>query len=144
LKKNDARVKIQLLDSFLQGLIGGRATVCCCRKDCSKFISFDNDGSCYFCGRFLGQEDLKLGHINNYTVSEIVNGKSRSIVSERIQEYPEDCLVCPWCNICNAGCPSHRYSSSVKNFANAFYFCESHKMILGHMKEKLGCYKEKF
>lgn len=139
LEKDDVRVKIQLLDSFLQGLIGGGPGICVCQKDCTNFVSVDHDGSVFFCGRFLGDPEFKLGQITQQSLLDILNGQRIKEISHEISYMKPECLSCEWRNICNGGCPSHYYSASNK-FKNPYYFCKSMKMILSHMNLFLSQY----
>lgn len=137
LERDDPRVRIQLLDSFLQGLIGGKPEACVCQKDCTNFISIDSDGSVYFCGRFLGNPDFLIGNLSCRPLSEILNGPELRKISERVSQEKEECFQCEWSKICNGGCPSHRYKHN-QGLTARYYFCESTKMILTHMRFRIS------
>lgn len=133
IKKDDPQVKIQLIESLLQGLIGGKPTLCVCKKDCSNFISIDYEGTLYFCGRFLGNSQFKLGKIPEQTIEEILDGDPLDRISSEIRDLSSQCKSCKWLHICNGGCPDHRYILS-KDISGISYFCHATKMILDHME----------
>jgi uncharacterized protein len=139
ISKDDPRVKIQILNSFLQGLIGGVPNLCVCKKDCTNFISINNDGRVFFCGRFMGNDEFFLGDIIKQKMCDIINGESLLGLSENISSIKQECLNCEWLNICNGGCPNHRYFPD-KNVSSPYYFCKSTKMILNHMSLVLPQY----
>lgn len=135
--KNDGRVKIQLLDSFLQGLIGGRATVCWCQQDCSNFLSVNSNGDVYFCGRFLGFSELKLGNIVESSLGRILNSPNYKHLQNLLISRNEHCRSCKWANICNGGCAFHCYNALKREFGG-YYFCKATQKILEHMEEVVG------
>lgn len=139
LQKDDSRVKIHILESLLQSLIGGKPTICTYFKDCTRFFSVDYNGDIYFCGRFLGNTNLRLGNINESSLNEIIAGAKLREISGLVSFMRQECIGCEWSNACNGGCPSHRYSPGQKLDA-PYYFCESTKIILNHMKARLQPY----
>lgn len=132
--KNDERVKIQLLDSFLQGLIGGKATVCWCQEDCSNFLSVNFNGDVYFCGRFMGFEEFKLGNITKDSLGVILNSQKYCDLKKVLLPRNETCKSCRWLSICNGGCAFHGYDMTQKKFSR-HYFCEATQKILTHMEK---------
>ena len=139
-KKDDPQIKEQLLDSFMQGLIGGRPMVCTCKRDCSDFVSIDKNGMVYLCGRFLGKRQFRIGNLQKQTYEEMLaSRKFKSLVKAMTYERKE-CLECEWENICNGGCPDHRLRP-YGSLNSPYYLCKATKMILEHMSAELKKYK---
>lgn len=140
LEKDDQRVKIQLIDSFLQSLIGGKSTICICRRDCTDFISIDHNGEVYFCGRFLGNPEFRLGNLQESSLAEIVTDTKLKSISRKVSYIRPECSRCEWLAACNGGCPDHRYLPH-RALDAPYYFCKSTQMILSHMRAKLSQYQ---
>ncbi|MDD4761911.1 MAG: radical SAM protein [Candidatus Pacebacteria bacterium] len=150
-KRNDPRLKIQLFDSLIQGLIGGESKLCVCRKDCSEFISINHKGEAFFCGRLLDREDFMIGDLNKNPIDYIFrNGGMLNDIQRRIACSDRMCEKCRWLEMCHNGCPVHRLKMGTNSFGH-FYFCESMKIILPEIerylddyglidKERINCY----
>ncbi len=137
METDDPRVKIHILDSFLQGLIGGKPNACVCRKDCTNFIAIDNQGLVFFCGRFMGNEEFLMGDITKESIYDIIDGDKSSSISQEVSRVKPECIGCNWLSICNGGCPNHRYFPN-KSISDSYYFCKSTKIILNHMDSVLS------
>jgi len=140
IKKDDPSVKIQLLESLFQGLIGGKPTLCSCTKDCSQYIAVDSNGDLYLCGRFLGISEFRLGNLMQQSIKELFRSGVYSTFVEKTSAVREECEKCPWESTCNGGCTYYRYMNG--SIDNPYYFCSSTKRLLSHMKEKISMLEE--
>lgn len=136
MRKDDPEIKIQPLESFFQGLIGGRPTICHCAKECIAYLALDYNGDLYLCGRFIGIERFRIGNITGKTLKSLLSSRKWRRLSEEIESPKEECLSCKWSNVCNGGCSYYRYMNG-QLLSSRNYFCSATKKILSHMKSMI-------
>lgn len=130
LEKDDTRVKIVPIESFVQGLVGGRPTVCYYKKDCSNFLSIDYDGTVYACGRTLGNKDFRIGNILHQDFQDMLGGDDFCRIRKNTITPSNKCINCKWQSICNGGCPLQRTGDNMH-----YCFCETMKILLPKMNK---------
>ena len=132
IEKNDPEVKIQLLESFFQGLIGGQPTICYCTNECSFYLAIDANGDLCLCGRFMGIEKFKIGNILRQNLKDILSSDRYRAIAQKTNSLKEECGGCRWLSICNGGCSYYRYMNG--GLLNSpYYFCSSTKKLLRHI-----------
>lgn len=134
LEKDDPIIKIIPLDSFVHSLLGGKATVCYYRKECSNFLSIDYNGVINTCGRTLGMKDYEVGDLKKRDLISILGSDEFKRIRSKNSNLPEQCLSCRWLNVCNGGCPLQRNGNNM----DRYYFCETMKMILPKMEKRIN------
>ncbi|OGZ33533.1 MAG: hypothetical protein A2Y98_01200 [Candidatus Portnoybacteria bacterium RBG_19FT_COMBO_36_7] len=134
--KDDPDIKIQPLESYFQGLIGGRPTICHCANECAAYLALDYNGDLYLCGRFVGIDKFRIGNIMEKTLKSLLCSKKWKSLKGEIQASKKECLSCEWANICNGGCTYYRYING-QLLSSLNYFCSATKKILRHMKSAI-------
>lgn len=134
MEKDDPAIKITPLESFIHCLLGGKSTVCYYSKDCSRFISVDNEGSVYVCGRTLGIEDYKIGNLKQENINSIIVNEKSRVVNAKNSTLVDNCYSCRWLNVCNGGCPLHR---GIGGADAGYYFCEAMKIALPEIEKSI-------
>ncbi len=142
LEKDNPNIHVQLIDSFVSTLIGGEQLVCTCRQDCTNFLSFDNTGDVYFCGRMLGDADFKIGCVANAPLRDLLQSRKLSLIRNNVTTLNSACAVCSIKSFCGGGCPSHRFNVEHADFSCRYYFCESTRMIVNRIQSKLSRFLE--
>jgi len=135
IERDDPAIKVQLLESLFQGLIGGKPTLCSCTKDCSSYIAVNANGDLYLCGRFLGVDEFKIGNIMQHDLIDILCSEKYTFLNTKSSEIKKECCECQWESICNGGCTYYRYVNG--SIDSLYYFCSSMKKLLSHMKEEI-------
>lgn len=133
LEKDNPNVKIIPLESFVYGLLGGEATVCYYRKECSNFLSINYNGVINACGRTLGMKDFEVGDLRKKDLISILKSDEFLRIKFRNSNLQKSCCSCKWLNVCTGGCPLHRSQDDI----GGYYFCETMKIILPEMEKRI-------
>ena len=97
-------------------------------KRCGTYLTIESDGNIYPCDFFV-EDKWKVGNIHNVeNITDFMDGGKMERFRS-LKELPNDtCETCYVKNICNKGCPRHRYL--VKGDHNDLsMFCEAHGYI---------------
>ena len=133
--KADPYIQIDDLVHATRAVITGNPAMCHHTRNCSSFnLSIDPKGDVYPCGWLSGHAELRYGSLHENSLKELLS--ERIAFSLRTRETPADCLVCEWKSICHGGCMAHSYLYN-KDAHGKSYFCESIKMIYGHIRNSL-------
>lgn len=143
MKKDDPKIKIQLIENLFQGLIGGRPTICHYTGECSSYLAIDANGDVYLCGRFMGIDEFKIGNIIKQSLGKILFSHGYKDISQKTNSLKEECMKCKWNSICNGGCSYYRYMNGGL-LSSPYYFCSSTKKILNHMHSTIKRIDSKF
>ncbi|MDP7323991.1 MAG: radical SAM protein [Candidatus Woesearchaeota archaeon] len=109
---------------------------CCTFKESCQdtFVSIGPRGDVYPCGRFDGVTEMRLGNINQTSLSEILQSDLRKNLQTIRGEYNDECKVCEYVPICNSGCLSNGYMRQ-GNFLDRDYYCAGYKKMFNHIKK---------
>lgn len=132
MEKDNPDIKIQLLENFFQGLIGGYPTLCYHNRECNRYLAVDSNGDIFLCGRFMGIEYFKLGNILERSLKSILSSKKYKEISLQTRQTKKECLKCRWAKICNGGCSYYRFMNG-GTISSPYFFCLSTKKLLKHM-----------
>ncbi|MGX7025417.1 radical SAM/SPASM domain-containing protein [Vagococcus hydrophili] len=102
LKKNHY-ISIKLLDDLFHLLVNRQVTACGISGQCSVQYVIEGDGSVYPCD-FYVTDDYKLGNIKEHTLRELFSQPLQQNFLYKKREVTNQCLQCPYQNICGGGC----------------------------------------
>lgn len=133
----DFKIKIEPLYQIIGDLLTKKPRECSFLSSCQeRFISVAPDGKVYPCGRFDGINELVYGNINENSIEEILDSRIRQGLLSRSPEKIEDCVICEWKKICNAGCMNNSYNSG--DIFNKDPFCSAYKMVFDHISKNVN------
>lgn len=130
---NDPSIRIRFFENILQGLLGGRPSLCKFTRSCSKFFTFDVDGTVYPCDDFLGIADFSYGNILEVDLEDILLSERRQDFISLVEDVAPKCRDCSWFSLCNGGCSFYRYMSRGR-FTDVNYYCAARRRIFEHVK----------
>ncbi len=109
---------------------------CTFSRNCVEdFISINPRGEIYPCGRFNNEDSFILGDVRSSTPEEIFSNKTFETFKNRPYKI-DKCSKCDILEYCNGGCASNAYIYE-GNVFSPDHFCESYKIIFGHIKGEI-------
>ncbi len=132
---DDPEIEIRYLENALAGLLGKKPFNCTFDGSCPEYLAVAADGGVYHCDWFIGQNDKCFGNINDCDLDGIVGSPEYFAYISHIKQPKVECKECQWQAICNGGCAHHR--EMLGDFQSPYYFCNSRKMILQHLADRL-------
>lgn len=129
---NDPTIRIRYFENVLQGLLGGRPTLCKFAATCSHFLTIDTDGTVYPCDDFVEEPDFAYGNILETDLKVMMAGERRARFVKEVMQVGRVCSDCKWFEICKGGCSYYRYMRHGR-FDNVNYYCLARKRIFEHV-----------
>ena len=112
-----------MFDDTLAGYMGVSRGLCTYEEVCGHAGVMERDGSVYSCDHFVFPENY-LGNIKNQTIPELMLSKKQLDFGEaKRSTLSEECISCPFFELCNGGCPKDRFATSVQLDPNRNYLC---------------------
>lgn len=131
------------IDYFLNVLaskIPSSHTLCVFGGRClTNFIAITPNGDCYNCPKFTGHTNMKLGNLNEMTITEILdidcNEKMNNLVHQRLEAINKcEASNCRFAYLCNGGCPYYSYiSSNGANISEKDCLCDGKTTLLEYL-----------
>jgi len=131
-KLDNPKIYIKSFRNYIAATLGHRPNSCSMNNGCHRFLSVDNNGEVYPCGRLNGVQKLKFGSIKETTFEEILRQDKYRQYQEIAHSLSRECTSCKWVRACNNGCPASRYKED-GDFLAKSPFCESTIEILEHV-----------
>lgn len=133
---DNPKLRIRILNNFLQGIIGGETELCTFRNNCKHHLAIESDGNVYICGRNANVNEYLVGSVGAINTKAYNDKLSR--ISNSMQKLSSKCSSCTWLSICNGGCSYYRRRNGVD------LFCDSYKMLLEKMHSWATQYTQNF
>lgn len=131
------------IDYFLNVLaskIPSSHTLCVFGGRClTNFIAITPNGDCYNCPKFTDHTNMKLGNLNEMTITEILdidcNEKMNNLVHQRLEAINKcEAANCRFAYLCNGGCPYYSYiSSNGANISEKDCLCDGKTTLLEYL-----------
>ncbi len=131
---DDPTIRIRYFENILQGLLGGRPTLCKFAATCSHFLTVDTDGTVYPCDDFVGEADFAYGNILETDLKVMMAGEQRTRFVKEVVQVGRVCSNCKWFEICKGGCSYYRYMRRGR-FDDVNYYCLARKRIFEHVSQ---------
>ncbi|MBF9002116.1 anaerobic sulfatase maturase [Vibrio nitrifigilis] len=130
------RVFVMNFEQTMSQMIG-RSSACVFSETCGGDLVMEANGDVYSCDHFVYPEH-KLGNVNEDELDALVNSPQNLHFGEsKKRNISRDCLDCPVKQVCNGGCPKHRFQVSSDGKPNKNYLCEGFKTHFMHVIPKM-------
>ncbi|BCL75927.1 anaerobic sulfatase maturase [Jeongeupia sp. HS-3] len=128
-------VFVQMFESLLARFCGFAPSMCIFQKSCGGAnLAIEANGDVYSCDHFVYPEHL-IGNIKTHTLTQI--GAATAPLSARKDALNRQCSACPWVELCNGGCPKHRFVRNADGERHN-YFCGAYEHIFSHLTPALN------
>ncbi len=127
----DEFVSVSQFEDFVSMILSNSPVGCSFHDTCQDtFVSVDDKGDVYPCGRFAGNKEFKYGNINVDSLENLMehNPKRNSFIDRNVYE----CKDCEFFDKCHSGCPHNAYST-YGDINKKDQFCHAYKMLLKHI-----------
>ena len=105
---------------------------CVFEPECGANLALEANGDVYSCDHFVYPEH-KIGNINEDDLGALVNSEQQIRFSKhKAANIDSDCVNCEVKEVCNGGCPKHRFMPGNNGLNHKNYFCQSYKEHFGY------------
>ncbi len=133
---DDPKIHIRYFDNILNGLLGGKPTLCKFAGTCSSFLTIDCNGDIYPCDSFVGYYELRFGNILTDDLQTVIESDKYKDFAGETKTIHSECSECEWYQVCHGGCSYYRYMTR-QDFSDENYFCKANKTIFRHIEERV-------
>jgi len=130
---NDKKIQERTLANMASSLFANENTFMCTQTPCGagrKILGFSNNGDVYICDDFIGDQEFKIGNVNETPIDEML--AQSSIVAKTLSRSKEKfkrCKDCVWKTLCGGVCHSvDHYSANDGELENEI--CVFNKLML--------------
>lgn len=135
--RDDPAIQINFFTDIVQGLVGGRPSLCSFHQICHRYLTVDTDGNVYGCSRLVHVENFKLGNLGSASLAAILNGPTYQAYREMVCSTPFECGSCKWWFLCAGGCLAYRVSPQQPNMGPNL-LCPAYLLIFQHIANRLA------
>ncbi len=126
------QVFVMNFEQTINQMVGGKS-ICVFEKECGANLALESNGDIYSCDHYVFPED-KIGNINTDSLPKVANSERQIKFSDKKRNLiDKECLSCPVLDVCNGGCPKHRFLKSHNGMMNKNYLCQSYKDYFTHV-----------
>lgn len=125
---DNPKIKVRIIDNFLQGLLGGKMELCSFAKNCGHHMLIEYDGSAFICGRNANNENFYIGNIADVSLNKILDSERFHRITSQMHSVARSC---------NSGCSYYKMLFSYNLQSQTEYFCEGYKIILAELENWL-------
>ncbi len=131
-RRDVARVFVQIFDATLSVWAGKNAGICLFDKTCGRGPVMEANGDLYACDHYVFPH-YKLGNIIENDLIGIVDSvQQQAFGLEKSKSLPQQCLNCDVRFACHGGCPKHRIEVTEDGEPGLNYFCAAYKGFFHH------------
>ena len=114
-KRDIGRIFIQMFDVTLGSVLGFPSSLCIHDTTCGRSLVSEHNGDIYSCDHLVF-DDFYLGNIFENSLTELLDSpKQVSFGQSKKELLPQLCHHCSYLNLCNGGCPVHRFYSTSRS-----------------------------
>ena len=136
LSNDDPNIHIRYFENVLQGILGGKTSLCKFAGTCSNYLTIEPNGDVYPCDNYIGDGGLKIGNILYDDLDTILKGDNYAKFLKNVTTVRTECKCCRWYLVCNGGCPHYSYLWN-RNFSETNYFCKARQKIFKHIESRI-------
>ncbi|MEX2160799.1 MAG: radical SAM protein [Anaerolineales bacterium] len=133
---DDPSIRIRCLENAVIAAMGATPNLCSLSGECAKYIAFDSNGDVYPCGRFVGNENFRLGNIESSSLREIINNPTLREFEREILESARKCKECDWFFACHSGCTYDKHKSG-EAVLERTPLCQDTRMLFSHARRRV-------
>lgn len=124
---------ISNFETTLRLVAGEKSNICVHAKTCGSAVVLEHNGDVYSCDHFVFPNH-KVGNIKVNNLKEIVALPEQKLFGRnKLDKLPIECGSCDYINLCNGGCPKHRFEKSLNGMPNKNYFCDGYIAYYRHV-----------
>lgn len=132
----DPSIKIRTFRDGIKGQLGGKVNICSWKGGCLNHISVDPMGNIFPCGRYHCFPETNFGNLNDFSISEILEGLKTRCIHQAISDGQKECVGCRWYSICHSGCPFLKYAIN-GHWGGHFVHCHSRQKLFAHIRKRI-------
>lgn len=136
IKTDVGHVFVPYFENTLAGWAGEKGFMCTLAPRCGSAFALESNGDIYNCDHYVYPE-FKLGNIHSKTINEMNFSRNNELFGLNKAPKSEDCKQCPYLNLCNGGCPKHRFVTEFGQQEPQNYLCQGYKYFFAHSKKKM-------
>lgn len=131
--KNDVgRYFINFFECTLANLCGVLPGTCSFAPTCGGNAIVEHNGDIYVCDHFV-YPSYKIGNIYTDNLADVMNGPTQiAFGMSKRSSLPGKCQKCRFLNLCNGGCPKHRFNRTENGQTWLNALCEGYSMFFAH------------
>ncbi len=152
LEKDDPEVEIRNLVSLMRLIIGASPIHCHSTNQCDRYLTIESNGDVGLCENLRvidkrNSQIIPIGglseiyntrmNVNKHTFFEIESAIRDKFNKYHFNKRGDICNACDVKDVCNSGCPVHRFREG-EGFQNPSFFCEYYKLLIGHISQRLN------
>lgn len=123
---------VQFFDVFLGLYMGMPSALCVHSETCGRAAALEHNGDLFSCDHFVFTEYF-LGNIHSYSLTELMDGaKQAQFGHDKKSLLPGFCKKCRYVQLCQGGCPGHRFMRAPGGEVGLNYLCEGYKLFFKH------------
>jgi uncharacterized protein len=132
-RRDVARVFVQLFDVALETWMGLPASLCVFRETCGAALAIEHNGDLYSCDHFV-YPGFKLGNILVRGLGDMARAPQQVRFGEdKRASLPRYCRECDVRFACNGECPKHRFTRTPDGEEGLNYLCAGYKLFFHHV-----------
>lgn len=132
-RKDVARVFVQMFDVTLANWVGQPAGLCVFEETCGSAMGLEHNGDLYTCDHFVYDEH-RLGNIRNSTIRNMALSKQQyDFGQNKLLGLPAYCMNCEYRFACHGECPKHRFGITPDGERGLNYLCRAYKMFFSYV-----------
>lgn len=126
-RQDIGKVWVQLFENTFALTCEKPAQLCVFAPTCGSAFAMESNGDIYACDHYVFPE-FKLGNIHETSI-ETINSSSENwqFGEKKKSTLSKDCRSCEHLNVCNGGCPKHRFAFSSSGIPDQNYLCSGYK-----------------
>jgi uncharacterized protein len=121
------RLSVRLFEDIFHAYVGLEPPDCTLLPECGAYLAVEHDGSVYPCDFFV-EPALCLGHVENDSLSVLLNGEKQTAFGKMKSALPAKCRECRLLPLCRGGCPRERAFGE----GGVNHFCRAFRIFFGH------------
>ena len=122
-------ISVRFFDSVFHTYVNLPPPECTLTERCGVYVVVEHNGEVYACDFFV-EPQWKLGNVMDDYLLGMLNSPRQEAFGEMKCQLPDDCLQCPWKDICRGGCTKDRLQGPGGRQLN--HFCRSYQMFFEH------------
>jgi uncharacterized protein len=132
-RRDVAKVFVQLFDVALAAWIGQRAGLCVFEETCGLALALEHNGDVYACDHYV-EPDYRLGNLQEIPLIELVSSeRQRAFGQAKRDTLPRYCRECEVRFVCNGGCPKDRVLHTPDGEPGLNWLCAGYRAFFNHI-----------
>ena len=132
LEADVGEIFVQYFDLFLGLFMNLPSSLCVHAETCGRAVALEHNGDLYSCDHFVFKP-YYLGNLKDTPISTMLDGEfQKEFGGNKWYGLPRYCRECRYLQMCNGGCPAHRFLKAPGGETGLNYLCEGYKHFFGY------------